>query len=144
MQKKVVVVGLGTQGVRIHIPALRASSKVKLTGVISSDQKDVSICSRQFHVPGYTNFERCLDALKPDFVILAVYHNQYLPLVKAAAKRKVHILCEKPFGYDLAEAKKLAQIAASGKIRKLEGFGKESEKDILEALQYRPKKYQGM
>lgn len=116
MQKKVVVVGLGTQGVRIHIPALLASSRAKLTGVVSRDQKDVNACSQQFHVPGYTDLASCLDSLKPDFVILAVYHNQYLPLVKEAAKRKIHVFCEKPFGYDLAEAKKLTKIVNSSKI----------------------------
>ena len=74
MKKRVVVVGLGNYEVTMHIPTLQASSRAGLVGVVSLDQKDVDQCSKQFHVPGFTNLARCLDALKPDFVILAVYH----------------------------------------------------------------------
>lgn len=116
MKKRVVVVGLGDYGVNMHIPALQASSKAKLVGVMSSNKQDVDKYAKQLNVLGFTDIADCLDTLNPDFIILAVYHNQYLPLVKEAAKRNIHILKEKPFGYNFAEAKELVKIVSDSKI----------------------------
>lgn len=136
MKKKVVVVGLGNYGVTMHIPALQGSSNAQLVGVMSSDQKDVEQFSKQFHVPGFTNFTLCLETLKPDFVILAVYHNQYLSLVKEAAKRKVHVFYEKPFGYNLAEAKKIVEIVNKSGIYMQIGVQRRFAPDFIAFAKY--------
>ena len=124
MKKRVVVVGLGDYGTRIHIPALKASQKAELVAVSSSDAKDVTKYSQEFGVTGYEDFEKMLDTEKPDFVIQTVYHNQYLPLVEAAAKRGIHILKEKPLAHTLDEAKKIVGIVSSHKIHMLLGVNR--------------------
>lgn len=106
-KKKVAVIGLGDYGTRMHIPALIASQKAELVGVSSSDPKDVKQYSEQFHTKGFENPEELMDTLHPDFIILTVYHNQYLPLVEMAAKRGIHILKEKPLGHTMLEAEKI-------------------------------------
>jgi predicted dehydrogenase len=131
MKKRVVVVGLGNYSLTMHIPALKASKKAELIGVMSSDPNDIDLYAKQFNVPGFTDLSTCLDNLRPDFVILAVYHNQYLPLVKEAAKRGVHILYEKPFGFDLAESKKIVNIVAKSKLHMQIGVQRRFAPDFI-------------
>lgn len=116
MKKKVVVVGLGDYGTRMHIPALRDSSKAELVGVMSSDKKDVDKYAKELNLPGFTDLPICLDTVKPDFVIIAVYHNQYGSLVREAAKRNIPVFMEKPLGHTIEEAKALVTIAEESKI----------------------------
>lgn len=115
-KKRGVLVGLGYHGVNVHVPAFKESKRAELVGVMSSDSQDVEQYSKEFGVQGFVGFAQCLDTIRPDFVSLAVYHNQYLPLVKEAAKRGVHILYEKPFGFDLDQAKEMVKIAKEAKI----------------------------
>lgn len=124
MKKRVAVIGMGDYGTRIHIPALKASSKAALVAVSSSDPKDVEEWSKKLAVPGYNNFEEMLDIEKPDFLIATVYHNQYLPIVEATAKRGIHILKEKPLAHTLEEAKKIVAVVEKYNIHMLLGVNR--------------------
>lgn len=136
MKKRVVVVGLGDYGTTMHIPALKNSTKAELVGVMSSDEKDVEKYSQELQVPGFTDFSACLDSLKPDFVILAVYHNQYVPLVREAAKRGIHVLKEKPLGHTLEEAKELIKIVKESRIHMQLGVNRRFAPDFQMLSEY--------
>lgn len=120
-KKRVALIGLGEYMGQCHIPAIQQSEEMEIVGVMSKDPKDVVEWSEKLHAPGFSSAEELLDTVKPDFVIIAVYHNQYLPLVRAAAKRGIHVFKEKPLATTLTEGKELEKIVADSKIHMMLG-----------------------
>lgn len=57
----------------------------------------------------YTDYEKMLDEQKPDFIDIITPPETHLPIVQAAAKRGVAIICQKPLAPSLAEAQKLVE-----------------------------------
>ncbi len=59
----------------------------------------------------YTDFEEMLDRSKPDLVSIATPPDQHFPMTMAALRRRIHVLCEKPFALNAREAREM-QVAA--------------------------------
>lgn len=115
-KKRVALVGLGDYATNLHIPAIQASKGMELVAIGSKNPHNVTQWSEKLGVKGYTDFETLLKDSQPDFVTLAVYHNQYLPLVKLAAKYHTPVFKEKPIATTLAEAKELEKIVKENGI----------------------------
>jgi predicted dehydrogenase len=66
---------------------------------------------RQFGIETiYSDYGRMLDDLNLDFIDIATRPNLHLPMVKAAAERGFHILCQKPVAETIEEAGQMAAI----------------------------------
>jgi predicted dehydrogenase len=57
-----------------------------------------------------------LDATRPDLLDVATPPAAHRPILEAAAQRGVHVICQKPFGGDLATARDMVRIAAAAGI----------------------------
>ena len=115
-KKRVAIVGLGDYAASLHIPVILSSERMEIVAVESKDPNDVEEWSQKLGVKGYTDFETLLKEVKPDFVILAVYHNQYLPLVRLAAAYSTPVFKEKPIARNVKEAKELVEIVQNSGI----------------------------
>lgn len=66
----------------------------------------------------YCNFEEMLDrAGRLDFIDIVTRSETHWPLVRMAAQRKLHILCQKPLAPSMQEAKEMVSFCAQKGVR---------------------------
>jgi len=85
------------------------AKNVILVAVYDIDLAANEDVARQFNAKAAKNLEELL-ASDIDAVYIASPVNRHIDHVKAAAKAKKHILCEKPMGLNVGEAEEMVQI----------------------------------
>jgi predicted dehydrogenase len=113
---RVGVVGLGKQARDDHVPAVRASDLVDLVAVCDTNGQRLAESCRDLGVAGYRVVDDMLSAEDLDLVVVSVPHHAGREVIFAAAERGVHVLKEKPFATNLAEARELAVLCARSGI----------------------------
>lgn len=113
---KVGLIGLGHQTVSMHIPALLASNRVEICGIVDANTSIAENISKKLRVHYYKDVDSLLSMAKPDFILIAVPHSEYLPIIEKAAQNGIHVLKEKPLSLDFTEGKKIEKIATEYKI----------------------------
>ncbi|MBV8295793.1 MAG: Gfo/Idh/MocA family oxidoreductase, partial [Acidimicrobiia bacterium] len=118
-----VAVGTGF-GCVTHVRALRAAG-FDVKAVVGRDPDRTAERARQFGVPGaYTSLARALadaSAGGVDAVTVATPPLTHAPLVLEALAAGRHVLCEKPFARDAAEARTLLAAAQDAGVVHLLG-----------------------
>ena len=115
---KIIVVGLGHQSLDDHIPAIKESDKFELIGVVDINEDKVKKFGKSESVP----FARDVDSLlkkietKPDAALVAVPHNGYLSIIETLARKKIHIIKEKPFAVSLDDALEIKKLIEKNNI----------------------------
>ena len=112
---RVAVIGTGMIANSAHFPALnilRKEGLVDVVGVADIRQNAASETAQRHNVPNwYTDPQKMLDELKPDFVAVCtpnMYHKEWtIKSLKAGA----HVACEKPMALSLADAEEMWQTA---------------------------------
>jgi predicted dehydrogenase len=104
----VTIVGLGHQAIEDHIPAVNESPYHKLSSVCDVNEEKVNEISKKYNVDGFNSCDNLLASKKPDIAILAIPHNEYLPVIKKFASHGVHIIKEKPFAISIDNAIQIA------------------------------------
>jgi predicted dehydrogenase len=116
----VVVFGTGF-GCITHVRALRAAG-FDVVAVVGQDPIRTAERARLFEVPlGLTSAPQALDLPGVDAVTIATPPHTHAELALAAIAAGKHVLCEKPFGRDAAEARTLLAAADSAGIVHLMG-----------------------
>lgn len=124
------LIGYGYAGKTFHAPLLRAVDGIELTVVGSSRPERVL-----GDIPGVHICSPMEAATHPDLdlIVIATPNDSHLPLAEAALKAGKHVVVDKPFTLDLAEARKLVQLARA-ENRLLSVFqNRRWESDILAA-----------
>ncbi|WP_051967637.1 Gfo/Idh/MocA family protein [Kitasatospora mediocidica] len=116
MKRRAAVIGLGRQALEDHLPGLLGSGRAGLVGVCDSDPDVLRHRRRSFQVPAFTKVADLLEAVEPDFVIVAVPHHAGRTVIEECAARGVHVLKEKPFAISLSEARELTAICGAGRV----------------------------
>ena len=127
----VVVAGTGF-GCFTHVRALRAAG-FDVRAVVGRDLIKTERRAQLFEVPhACTSFAEALALAGVDAVSIATPPHTHAPLVHDALEAGKHVLCEKPFACDAAEARALvAEADASGRVALL---GTEFRFDTGQAL----------
>lgn len=106
MRLKTLAVGLGKQALEDHTPAVLASEHFILTAVYDINYElTLSIASR-YSVQGLSSLEEAV-AVHPDVAIVAVPHDQYVPILRMLSGAGIHIIKEKPFATNMKEAREI-------------------------------------
>ena len=105
------IVGLGKQSQEDHIPGVLNSSSAELVAVCDTNKEITDKISAQYSVAGYSDYEDMLDKERLDFVVIAVPHFAYQPIIESAIRHKINIIKEKPLAIDLASAQKMVELA---------------------------------
>src|SRR5215831_12159301 len=92
-------------GSLVQIPVFQAHPRTQVVAVSSGRIERAASTARNYGIPAhYTNFEEMLDKEKPDIVSIVTPPGFHFPMTMAAFNRRIHVLCEKPFALDAAEA----------------------------------------
>lgn len=107
---KIGVIGLGGMG-QGHISKIKEISEAELTAVSDVDSKITKKISREYKVPGFTNYEELLESDLIDAVLIATPHYSHPEIGIKAMERGIHCLSEKPIAVSVDAADKFLQTA---------------------------------
>lgn len=107
------LVGLGSQGIKDHLPALLSSKDVKLVGACDRDSHRASLFTDFPEVQYFSDVSEMLGKCPLDLLIVCVPHDQYPAVLHAAAQAGVHVLKEKPFARTVDEALLFGELFTS-------------------------------
>jgi glucose-fructose oxidoreductase len=120
--KKLRVVGLNFD--HMHMGDLLRKCQehpgVEIVGICDEEPARMQAAIINFQIPPdrvFTDPHRCLEATKPDFVVLCPATAQHATYVELVAGHRVHMLVEKPFAATLSDADRM--IAAAKKAKRL-------------------------
>ncbi len=109
LRYRVGVVGSSFGG-SVHIPAFAAQGRFDVLALASPTRAQEVAAER--NVPhAFTSLDAMLDAIELDVVSIASPPFAHHPAVLASLERGKHVLCEKPFTLDVAQAEELAGAA---------------------------------
>jgi predicted dehydrogenase len=109
---RVVIVGAG-HGCRVHLPALRAAG-FHVVGLVGTDQTRTGRAAERHGIAhAFTDLDAAIAQTGSTAVTVASPPHTHAGVVLAALGRGCHVLCEKPFARDAAEARML--LAEAGK-----------------------------
>jgi predicted dehydrogenase len=116
---RAAVVGTGF-GCLTHVRALRAAG-VSVDALVGRDPGKTAARAARFDIPNAcTSLDDAL-AVGVDAVTIATPPHTHAPLVLEAIAAGKHVLCEKPFARDAAEAQAMLQAAAAAGVVHLVG-----------------------
>jgi len=113
---KVCIIGCG------NIFPMHARSLVKTPGVSIGAVCDIKPsrakkAREEYRTKSYTDYQKMLDLEKPDAVHILTPHYLHPEMAIEAAKRKIHILCEKPVAILPKDAEKMIKASKKSGIR---------------------------
>lgn len=112
---KVGIIGSGLMGHR-RAEAIKAVGKSSLIAVTDIDKKKAEILAKKYDAVVEKNWATLIHRKDIDVVIIAVPNKLLTPIAIGAMRCGKHVLCEKPFGRNVAESKKI--ILASRKYKR--------------------------
>lgn len=121
--KKVLLAGLGTRG-RHWAEVIHRSERAETAAYVDPDDSALARAINEFgERPTFDDIEAALDSLG-DVAALVVANPPMgrESIVRAAAKRKLPILIEKPLALNLEEAAKLVRIAEASQVPLMVGL----------------------
>jgi D-apiose dehydrogenase len=116
MALRVAVAGTGYFS-RFHLEAWRRLPEVRLVAAASLDAAGLVDAAARFLVPRqYASVAEMLERERPDLLDIVTPPAAHQALLEAAARRGVHVICQKPFGGDLATARAMVEAADAAGI----------------------------
>ena len=108
---KVAVAGTSFGG-NVQIPVFKTHPRTQVVAVSSGRLERAEQVAREHDIGAhYTDFEEMLDKSKPDLVSIATPPDHHFPMTMAALRRRIHVLCEKPFALNAREAREMHAAA---------------------------------
>ena len=122
---KIAVIGIGYLG-EFHAQKYKANKNADLIGIIDTNKQRSEEISNKIGVKSYNDYKSIIDQV--DAVSIVVPTNLHYKIAKFFIENKKHVLIEKPFASNAAEARKLKKISEKNKtilqIGHLERFNK--------------------
>jgi len=105
---KLALVGYGYVGRVFHAPLIEATDGLHLHSIVSS-QQDIAVAHPGTRVT--TDRAAVLDDPQVDAVVIATPNDTHAPIALEALNAGKHVLVDKPFTLDLAQARAVAEAA---------------------------------
>jgi predicted dehydrogenase len=115
---RIAVIGLLHSHVWSQLPNMVRGDVVTLVGVaeqhpeLVAEAKKAGVADNLF----FTDYNKMLDDVKPDFVWAFVENNRHLEIVKVCAARKISVIFEKPLASTAKDAAAIRDIANTSGI----------------------------
>lgn len=132
------VVGQGYISQAAVLPAFaHAKRNSRLVALVSGDPAKRKALSRKYDVPAYDygEYDSLLDTGAVDAVYIALPNDQHRDFTVRAARRGVHVLCEKPLAVDERECKAMIAACKRAKVRLMTAYRLHFERATLSALE---------
>jgi predicted dehydrogenase len=107
------IIGLGNVAVHAHAAGWLLRQDVEIVAATDADPARQAACPR--HLPAarwYDTADRLLADAPLDFVDICTPPSSHAALIRAALRRDLHVLCEKPLVRSLEELRALTELAA--------------------------------
>ena len=112
MTIRIGVVGVGF-GATVHLPAF-VSEGLEVVAVMARRRERAEEAATAFGIDAvFTEFDALLAMEDLDAVSIATPTSFHYEMATAALRAGKHVICEKPFARNVAEAKKMADLAAA-------------------------------
>ena len=109
---RVGLVGTSWWAEAMYLPALADHPIGRVTALCGRDRERAHSVADSWKVPqAYNEWETMLDSGEIDAVIIAAPNEMHFEITMAALERDLPVLCEKPLGMNVAEARKMAEAA---------------------------------
>lgn len=113
---RVLLIGTSFGGT-IHAPGYATDPAFRLVGVASGHVENARRVAEAHGVAYATrDWKKMLEEVEADLVSIASPVDLHYPMARAALERKRHVLLEKPFAMNAAQAKELTAFAKSQKM----------------------------
>ncbi len=114
---RIAIVGLGSMG-HHHAEAVEAENTCELAGAAEVNCDQSRKWRQRFAVKAvFDDYEKMMDELEPDIVILATHSPVHCAATLAAAQRGIHVFCEKPIALNLVEADAMVASCDDNDVR---------------------------
>lgn len=101
-----------------HYDAWQRIPEVEITAFSSRDPNRIRAIQERFGIPRvYADYRQMLDEEKPDFVDIITPPPTHLPICREAARRGIHIICQKPLAPTREEAQTLVNEVTQSGVR---------------------------
>lgn len=107
---RIAIIGFGRIAREDHLPAVVASETAILDSICDPDVGALERLPIDLDAATYENLDDLLAEREIDAAIVAVPHDQYVPVLERLCAKGIHILKEKPLAVDIAEAMRIDQI----------------------------------
>src|SRR6266545_8029606 len=97
---RICVIGAGRIG-RAHVESVADNQQAQLKYVVNPTLETAIKLAEPFGAKACSGIDEALDANDFDAVIIASPTVTHVPLIEKCARQGKHILCEKPFDWDL-------------------------------------------
>ncbi|MCW1966976.1 MAG: Gfo/Idh/MocA family oxidoreductase [Anaerolineae bacterium] len=112
MSIKVAVIGAGVMG-QNHARIYSELPNVNLVGIADVFIENAQKATRRYGGEAFSDYSVMLDTVKPDAVTIAVPTEDHVTVALEVAKRKTHILVEKPIALNIEEARSIITACES-------------------------------
>src|SRR3954452_1776048 len=103
------IVGAGAWAVAAHIPAFQACAGVEIIAICDTDSNRAGEAAEGAGIKGvHASVEAMLGSERLDLVSIATPPASHKSAASVCLAAGVHVLCEKPLGYTVAEARAMA------------------------------------
>lgn len=119
---RVAIVGCGSITEGAHLPAILASPKVRLVGLVDTSEPRLFSLKEKYgsDIPGFRDYKELFG--KVDAVVLALPNFLHAAVGTDFLKRGIPVLCEKPLSVRKEESAQLCAAAKSGSAVLAVGF----------------------
>lgn len=111
------IIGTGF-GAKVLAPAFKTIPDVEVTAIAGQDRHRAALTGQSLGIPTiYDSWQQLVDDKQVEAVVIAVPPSAHVDLVTAALRAGKHVLCEKPFGIDADQARRMCELAReSGRV----------------------------
>src|SRR4030088_1998251 len=129
-----VTVGGSGWGAHAHVPALQALPEYELKAVCTAHADTAQASAAAFGAElAFHNFEAMVSHPDIDLIVVSVRVPGHYDLVMQALEAGKAVFCEWPLGANVAEAEKMAKLAADGSLRTAIGLQARSDPTLMYA-----------
>ncbi len=138
LQVRYAIVGLGHIAQVAVLPAFAHAKNSRLVALVSGTPEKLKTLSRKYRVPftySYEQFGDCVESGEVDAVYIALPNHLHRDYAVAAARARVHVLCEKPMALTEKDCEEMIEAARDNRVRLMVAYRLHFEKANLKAIE---------
>ena len=134
------IVGLGRISMQHFMPAVKTSSKSRVTALVSGHRDKAERMAAEYGIPAssiynYENYDTIAQNPEIDAVYIALPNSMHAEYTIRGAKTGKHVLCEKPMATTVEDCRAMIQACASAKKKLMIAYRCQYEPANLRAVQ---------
>lgn len=118
---KVALIGAGKMGIS-HLSILGAHPMAEVVGVCDTSKMVNDFLSRYCKFKCFTDYQKMIDEVKPDAVVVAVPTKFHYSMIKYLLEKNIHVFAEKPFCLTSTQGDELVKIAKGRQLFNQVGY----------------------